>query len=77
MDFPGFIFMAVNGPSEIRDIGRYPPCLVAREQVGRRPPSGLGLEIHVSQRVPVVVANDEAASVVFFDVPRWRFADLA
>ena len=50
-------------------VGCYPPCLITREQVRRRPPSGLGLEIHVSQRLTVIVADDEAASVVLFDIP--------
>ena len=53
---------------QLGDIGRYPPRLIACEQVRRRPPSGLGLEIHVSQRLTVVVADDEAASVLFFDI---------
>jgi hypothetical protein len=50
---------------------RYAPRLVACEQPGSRPPSGLGLEIHVSQRLTVVVADDEASLVGFCYVP-WR-----
>jgi hypothetical protein len=62
---------------QLGDIGRYPPRLIACEQVRRRPPSGLGLEIHVSQRLTIVVADDEATAVVFLDVPRrWEAARL-
>jgi len=32
-------------------------------QIGRSVPSGLGLEIHVSQRLSVVVADDETTAV--------------
>jgi hypothetical protein len=60
---------------QLGDIGRYLPRLIACEQVRRRPPSGLGLEIHVSQRLTIVVADDEATAVVFLDVPRrWEAA---
>ena len=62
---------------QLGDIGRYPPRLIACEQVRRRPPSGLGLEIHVSQRLTIVVADDEETAVVFLDVPRrWEAARL-
>jgi hypothetical protein len=36
--------------------------------------AGLGLEIHVNQRLTVVVADDETNAVVFLFVPRWREA---
>ena len=48
---------------------RNAPRLIAREQTGGRAPSGFGLEIHVSQRLPVVVADDETTAVVFLCVP--------
>ena len=48
--------------------------LIAREQISGRAPSGFALEINVSQRLTVVVADDEAASVVLFDIPRRREA---
>ena len=51
------------GNRQLGDVGRYPPCLIAREQIGRGALSGFGLEIHASQRLAVVVADDKAASV--------------
>ena len=35
---------------------------------------GLGLKINVSQRLTVVVADDETTAVVFFDIPGRREA---
>jgi hypothetical protein len=39
------------------------PRLVARHQVSRRSPAGLILEIHVGERVPVGVADNEALPI--------------
>jgi hypothetical protein len=50
------------------------PDFVARQQRRSGAPSGLALEIHVRQCLPVVIPDDEAASVVLFDVPRGREA---
>jgi hypothetical protein len=50
--------------------------LIAREQISGRAPSGFALEINVSQRLTVVVADDEAASVVLFDIPGRREAAI-
>ena len=55
---------------QFSDVGRDASRLIAREQIGCSAPSGLGLEIHVSQRLSVVVADDETTAVVFLNVPR-------
>ena len=50
-------------PQQLRqldDVGSDPPRLVPREQLGRRSPAGLLLEIGVRQRVPGVILHDEA-----------------
>jgi hypothetical protein len=41
---------------QLGDVGCNPPRLVAREQVRRRAPAGLGLEIDVRQRLPVLAS---------------------
>ena len=51
--------------------------LISREQISRGAPSGFGLEIHVSQRLTVVVADDKAALVVFLDVPQPTYTQPA
>ena len=51
--------------------------LISREQISRGAPSGFGLEIHVSQRLTVVVADDKAALVVFLDVPQQTYTQPA
>ena len=68
------ILRPLHQPRQLRDIRRNAPRLIACEQVRSRPPSGLGLEIYVSQRLTVVVADDEAGSVVLFDIPGRREA---
>ena len=40
-------------------------------RIGRGPSAGLRPTVDVAQRLPVVIPDDEAASVVLFDVP-WR-----
>jgi hypothetical protein len=45
---------------QLGDVGGDPPGLVAGEQVCRRAPPRLVLEIDVSERLPVGVADDEA-----------------
>ena len=42
------------------DVGGDPPRLVAREEMRRRATAGLILEVDVSERLPVAVADDEA-----------------
>ena len=44
--------------------------------IGGRAPGGLRLIVDVAQRLPVVIPDDDAASVVLFDVPRRREAAL-
>ena len=51
-------------------VRRYAPRFIAGEQIGRSGSAGLSLEIHVSQRPPVVVTDDETTAVVFLYVPR-------
>jgi len=53
---------------QLGDVGGYPPCLVAREQLRRRAPSWLVLEIDVGEGLTVVVTDDEAGAVIL-DVP--------
>ena len=43
-------------------------------RLGGCAPAGLGLEAHVSERWTIVVADDEAAAVVLFDIPGRREA---
>ena len=45
---------------QLGDVGGDAPGLVAGEQLGRRTPPRLILEVHVGQRLPVGVAGDEA-----------------
>ena len=45
---------------QLGDVGGDAPRLVAGEQLGRRAPSRLLLEINVGERLPVGVADDEA-----------------
>jgi hypothetical protein len=50
-------------PQQLRqlgDVGGDAPGLVAREQTGSRPSARFIFEIHVGQRLPVGVADDEA-----------------
>ena len=49
-----------------------PSSLIFGEQLGRRSPSWLILEIDVCERLADVVAHDEAGIVVLVDRPRWR-----
>ena len=56
---------------QLRDIGGDAPGLVAGEQMCRRAPSRLLLEIDVGERLPVAVADDEAG-VGVLDGPRRR-----
>ena len=46
--------------SQLGKVHRHPPGPVAGKQLGRRAPSRLILEIDIGQRLPVVVADDEA-----------------
>ena len=56
------------------DVGSYPPCVVAREQLCCRSLAGVVLEIDVGQRLSVSIPHDDAA-VEFFDGPwRWEAA---
>jgi hypothetical protein len=59
---------------QLSDICSDPARFVSRQQTGGGTSTGLRLEINVSQRLTVVVADDEATAVMFFDVPRWREA---
>ena len=51
------------GPQQFRplgDVGGDPPCLVAGEKVCRRATARLFLAIDAGERLPVVIADDEA-----------------
>jgi hypothetical protein len=58
---------------QLGDIGGDAPGLVAGEQLGRRSTTRLLLEIHVGERLPVGVADDETGVRLFGD-PRRREA---
>jgi hypothetical protein len=47
---------------QLGDVGGDAPGLVAGEQLGRRTPSRLILEMDVGQRLPAVVPDDEASA---------------
>ena len=49
---------------QLGDVGSDPPRLVARQQLCRRSPAGLLLEIDVRQRLPASIVDDEAGVVV-------------
>ena len=63
-------WVIVGGPScrafsgqqfcQLRDVGRNPPRLVLREQLGRRSSAGLLLEIDIRQLLPGAVDYDKA-----------------
>jgi hypothetical protein len=61
---------------QLRHVGGEAQRLVAGEQLGRRSPAGLILEIDVGERLLVRVPDDEAG-VRFLDGPRRREAALA
>jgi len=52
------------------DVHCYKECLVAREQLCRRSPARLALEIDIRQRLLVAISHDET-SLGFLDRP-WR-----
>ena len=58
-----------NSSGSLADVGGDAPSLVASEEVRRRTTVWLPLEIDVSERLPVGVADDEAG-VGRFDGPR-------
>jgi hypothetical protein len=60
---------------QLGDVRGDAPGLVAGEQLGRRPPCRLLLEIDVGERLPVGVADDEAG-VGLLDGPGRREAAL-
>jgi hypothetical protein len=45
---------------QLGDVGSDAPRLVLREQLGRRAPAGLILEIDIGKRLAAVVADDKA-----------------
>ena len=56
------------------EVYRHAAGLVAGEQLGRRAPSGLVLEIEVAERLSILVTDDEAGVVLLFDRPGRREA---
>jgi hypothetical protein len=69
-----------SGSGSFADVRGDPPGFVAGEQLGRRAASRLLFEIHVGERLPVGVADDEAPpmqlGVGLVDGPRRREAAL-
>ena len=59
---------------QLSDVGRYSSRLITGEQLAGGSSARLSLEKYVSQRLTIVVADDETTSVVFLYVPRWREA---
>jgi len=55
------------------DIRRNPSCLIFGEQLGRRPPSRLFLEINIRKLLSRAVLHDEGGTNIF-DCPRRREA---
>jgi hypothetical protein len=55
-----------------REVRRHPPRLIPGQQLGRRAQTELFLEVEIRQRLPVLVADDEARVVVFFERSRVR-----
>jgi hypothetical protein len=51
---------AARQPRQLGDVHSDAPGLVAGEELGRRAPSRLPLEVDVGERLPVGVADDEA-----------------
>ena len=42
---------------QLGEVRRQPPRLVAGEQLGRRAPTGLLLEVEIAERLPGIVAD--------------------
>jgi hypothetical protein len=59
---------------QLGDIEGDPARFVPRQQSRSGASAGFAFEINVSQCLTVVVADDEAASVVLFDIPGRREA---
>jgi hypothetical protein len=59
-------------PRRLGDIGGDAPGFVAGQQLGRRTPPRLILEIGIRQRVADVILDDEAGIVRLVDGPGWR-----
>src|SRR5579863_9390796 len=57
---------------QLGDVGCYPPCVVAREQLRQRSPARVIREIDIGDRLAVPIPYNDAA-VEFFDGPwRWK-----
>jgi hypothetical protein len=56
---------------QLGDVGGDAPGVVVGGQVSRRAPTGLVLEVEVTERLPVGIADDEALCVLV-DGPRRR-----
>jgi hypothetical protein len=61
-------------PRQLGDVGRDPPRLVAGEQLGRRSPARLVLEIDAGEFLPAAVLQDEAGGQFYsLAMPECRF----
>jgi hypothetical protein len=56
---------------QLGNVRRHPPRLIPGEQLGRRAPTGFVLKIKIAERLPDVIAHDEAGVVGLIDRPRW------
>jgi len=65
-----------SSSGQLGDIRRDPPRLIFREQLGRRSPAGLVLEVDIGELLTVVIAHHKAGRL-FFDLPRRREAAIA
>ncbi len=59
---------------QLGEVRRHSSRLVASEQLGRRSPAGLILEVEIGERLPGTVADDEAGVVRLIDRPGRREA---
>ena len=74
MRTPSIVFLFLQQVRQLGEVRRHAPHLVAGQQLGRRAATGLLLEIEISERLTVLVADDEARVVVLLDGPRRREA---
>ncbi|MGB7745231.1 MAG: hypothetical protein WBL41_20840, partial [Terracidiphilus sp.] len=59
---------------QLSEVRRHAASLVSGEQLGRRAPTGLVLEVEVAERLSILVAYYEARIIVLLDGPGRREA---
>jgi hypothetical protein len=60
---------------QFRDIHGNPSCLITRQQLRRRSPPRLILEIDIRKLLSVVIADDKADGQFFGNPGRWEARD--